>query len=508
MSAEIVLGIDLGTSSVKVVVVDSLGQVAGTGQERYPTAHPEPRASEQDPDDWWRAAGRACRAALALADSRSVAAIGVTGQMHGTVLVDAGSRPLAPAIIWSDGRGVDAAAHLTSALGAEHLIALPGSPVASGFQAATLLWLRETAPDLVERASRVTTPGGYLRLMLTGEHSVDPSDASGTLLFDVHERRWSTEIAAAVGIDVGLLPTVVSSAEIAGTVTPAAAVHLGIDPGIPVAAGGADAACAALGSGVTDPASVLLTFSTGAQVLQPRTDVATDPLGRLHTFCSAVPPGPRSPGWYTMGATLAAGMALSWLSDQILQRPAVDSIQSLIDAADAVPAGSRGVVFLPHLIGERTPLMDPSARGAYIGLSVTHDQADLARATVEGIAFATYDAFLALRELGQAPQRIVLAGGGARFGLWRQIVADLFDLPAVTLMGDDQTAIGAAILAGAAIGWHDPVSAAMSWRTEATITTSNPRHRETYRDLFGIYQRSHRALRADMHALALLGVAG
>lgn len=503
------IGIDLGTSSVKVVVVDPSGVVTGSSSAPYSTSRPEPLYAEQDPEAWWQATVTATRAALEAAAHPDIAGIGVTGQMHGTVLLDHEDRSVCPAIIWADGRSAAEANAFTDEIGAQQLIEIAGSPVAPGFQAATLRWLGGHLPDALARTRTVTTPSGYIRYKLTGQHSVDPSDASGTLLFDVRDRDWSAPLLRASGINRDMLPAVIPSSRVAGSLTLLGGEALGIPPGTPVATGGADAACAALGCGVVEAGTLLLTFSTGTQVLLPQLDIATDPLGRLHTFCSVLEPGAASPGWYTMGATLTAGMALTWLSERIVSLPpSADTMTMLVAEADGVPPGSRGLLFLPYLIGERTPLMDPTARGAYLGLSAAHGRAEMVRATIEGIAFAAYDAHLALQSLGGQPERIYLAGGGARFQPWRQVVADLFGLPVVSLAGEDHTAIGAAILAGAAVGLHDPVAAALSWRTEADTTMPNDGNRALYQDLFEVFQRAYQALRPDMGYLAELGAKG
>ena len=503
------VGIDLGTSSVKVVVVDPSGIVTGSTSAHYPTSRPEPLYAEQNSEDWWLATVRATRAALDAAGRPDIAAIGVTGQMHGTVLLDKVDQPVCPAIIWADGRSAAEATAYTVEIGAERLLKIAGSPVSPGFQAATLRWVGDHLPELLERTRTITTPGGYIRFKLTGRHVVDPSDASGTLLCDVQERDWSEPLLHAARMNREMLPMVIPSSGVAGSLTGHAGKALGIPPGTPVATGGADAACAALGCGVVDAASLLLTFSTGTQVLQPQLDIATDHKGRLHTFCSVLEPGATCPGWYTMGATLTAGMALTWLSEHILNlSPSAETAAMLVAEAEGVPPGSRGLIFLPYLIGERAPLMDPHARGVYLGLSAAHGRAELVRATIEGVAFAAYDAFLALRSLGGQPERIYLAGGGARFQPWRQAVADTFGLPVVALVGEDHTAIGAAILAGAAIGLHDPVSAALAWRIESKTTAPIDGNQGLYQDLFGIFQRSYQALRSDMRILAELGTKG
>ncbi len=505
MTRPYVLGIDLGTSSVKVIVVDLDGKIHGTGAASYPTRHPEPLHAEQDPGEWWMATVTATRAALSDAETTNITAIGLSGQMHGTVLLDADGATIIPAIIWSDGRAAADVAAMTEELGANRVISLAGSALAPGFQAATLHWLRDNRSDILARAYKILTPKAFLTWSLTGEHATDPSDASGTLLLDVSRREWSSDLVRTSGATHAMLPAILPSDAICGRLTTPAATALGLRSGIPVATGGADAPCAALGSGVVAADSLLLTFSTGAQALLPRRDVGTDASGRLHTFCSALRPETGS-GWYSMGATLAAGMALTWLTNQVFGLTTKDALDDLLHSARDVPAGSRGLIFLPYLAGERTPHLDPLASGVYLGLTNRHGRGEIVRATVEGVAFAAYDAFLALASLGSSPRRIIAAGGGARMPLWRQTVADLFGLPVVPLLAEEQTALGAAILAGSAMDLLDPMETSQRWAIQGPPATPDRAVGERLHDLLAVYQRTYQRLNDDMAVLRRIAV--
>jgi xylulokinase len=495
--ADCFLGIDLGTSSVKVLVVDGAGRIAGAGAAEYPTLQPERGAAEQHPEDWWRATVAATRRALADAGPRSgrtVRAIGLSGQMHGTVLLGAANEPLAPAIIWSDTRAAAEVREITARIGAQRLIELTGSPLAIGFQAATIRWLQNHRPELWRRTRRVLLPKDYLRWRLTWTLASEPSDGSGSLLLDVRRRAWAPELLEGLGIDRAQLPPIRASADLAGHLRPEAAADLGLPAGLPVATGGGDTPCAALGAGVVRPDTLLLTFSTGAQVLAPAESVRTDGRGRLHTFCNVLEPGEGRPGWYTMGATTVAGLALRWLRDDVFELSGSDAFERINALAAGAAPGADGLIFLPHLIGERSPHMNPAARAVFFGLTVRHGRAELVRAAIEGAAFSAYDAFLALRAVGAAPDRIVAAGGGARTPLWRRIVADLFGLPVLPLTTVDQSAVGAAILGAAALDAIDPLTAARSWSPRGEATEPNPAMTSRYRELFGLYQEAYRRL--------------
>ncbi|CAA9522924.1 MAG: Xylulose kinase [uncultured Thermomicrobiales bacterium] len=499
-ATSVFLGLDLGTSSVKALLVRENGTVAGRGAAEYPTAAPRPGYAEQDPEEWWRACGDAVGAALrAAGPETAVAALGLTGQMHGTVLLGADQRPLAPAVIWSDQRAADQVHEITGRIGARRLIALAGTPLATGFQAATLRWCQTERPDLWARTSHVLLPKDEIRRRLTGVLATEPSDACGTALLDISHRDWSDPILAEMDWDRTLFPPVVASTAITGHLGPDAADALGLAPGIPVVGGDGDAPAAALAAGIRDPRTLFLTLSTGAQVLLPATTVETDPLGRSHTFCAALDPGPDRPGWYRMGATLTAGMALRWLRDRVFALDKAEAYPRLMGWADEAPPGANGLLFVPYLTGERTPHMDPNARGAFVGLTAAHGRSELVRAVLEGVVFACADAFAVLAETGSAPSRIVLAGGGARSPLWRQIVADVFGLPVLPLATADGSALGAALLAAIGSGALDP---AASWAVYEAPVEPDPATHARYRDLVALFRRQYAIGRETVHALA------
>lgn len=458
------LGIDLGTSTVKVVLCRQDGRIAGRGSADYPIRYPQPGMAEQEPEEWWQAAVQATRQALASAEGAvSVAAIGLCGQMHGAVLLDAHDRLLAPAVIWPDQRSRQQVEEITRAIGSERLIEITGSPLAVGFQAATLRWFQQERPETWKQVRRILLPKDYLRWRLTGDSVTEPSDASGTLLLDVRRRDWSAEILNRLEINPQSLPVVCPSQSVAGELKSEAAEALGLLPGIPAVAGAGDAPASLLGAGVFRPERLLLTISSGGQLILPVDEVQVDRAGRLHTFCSALEPIPGQAGWYKMGAILAAGLALRWLRDQALGLSPSDGYEQMTVLASQAPLGARGLIFLPYLIGERTPYMDPLARGCFLGLTLQHGRAELIRAVMEGVTLACYEAYLALVETSAPPQVVILAGGGARSNLWRQMAADVFGLPVQRLRTAEQSAVGAALLAGAGIGLFDPGVRAQQW---------------------------------------------
>ncbi|MDP9365812.1 MAG: xylulokinase, partial [Chloroflexota bacterium] len=398
------LGIDLGTSSVKALVVDETGRVRGTGSAEYPVHRPRPDHAEQDPEDWWRATSAAVRQAVGWGGSDiAIAGVGLTGQMHGTVLLDADDKVLAPAIIWADQRAGKQVASITERVGAERLVEIAGSPVAAGFQAATIRWLQEERASLWWRTRRVLLPKDELRRRLVGTVATDPSDGAGTLLLDARWRDWSPEILDALEIEADRLPPVQESVAVAGELRAEAAEALGLSRGLPVVVGAGDAAAGLLGAGILDPATLFLSLSTGAQVMVPARGVHPDPGGRTHTFCAALEPSQEQAGWYQMGATLAAGMAMRWLRDRVFDLRGDDAHERITAWAADAPIGADGLLFLPYLAGERTPHMDPRARAAFLGLTPRHGQAEIARAVLEGTTLACLDAYAVLRGQGASP---------------------------------------------------------------------------------------------------------
>ncbi len=488
------LGIDLGTSSVKVLLAGTDGQVLAAASAEYPILHPAPNQAEQNPEEWWRATVEAVQAVLAQAPGIPVAAIGLSGQMHGTVLLDKTGALVGNAIIWPDQRSARQVQEITALVGAERLYRIAGSPVSTGFQAASVRWVQQERPAAWRRVAMILAPKDYLRWRLTGAYATDPSDGAGALLLDEQARNWSPELLELLAIDPAQLPPVQPATAIAGALLPAAAQALGLPAGTPVVTGAADTACGMLGAGAVTAGDLLLSISTGGQLIQPVEQVAVDLKGRIHTFCSALEPAPGRPGWYQMGATLSAGLALRWLRDNVFALRHADAYAMMTALAAQSPAGAQGLLFLPYLVGERTPHMDPTARGVFFGLTVQHDQGDLVRAVMEGVTFALYDGYQVLVELGATAGRITLAGGGAKSELWRQIVADIFGLPVQPLLTGDQSALGAVLLAGAGVGLFDLVEAAQRWVQLGAETLPDAARHQHYVEFFeafrALYQRN------------------
>jgi xylulokinase len=497
------LGIDLGTSSVKTLLVDPEGQVIGRGSADYPIHHPQPGFAEQDPREWWQATVTAVRQATSsgAAQATEIAAVSFSGQMHGTVFLNAGRQMICPAVIWPDQRSAQQVREITEMVGPTRLIDITGSPVASGFQAATIRWFQQNRPDIWNRVRTILAPKDYLRYRLTGSYQTDPSDGSGTLLLDVHNRDWSTSLLEILEIDPDFLASIQASASVGGTLKAKSAEELGLPPGIPVVVGAADTACGVLGAGLVRDGALLLTISTGGQLVVPVQEPGLDRNGRSHTFCSALEPQPDQAGWYRVAATLSAGLAFRWLRDQVFGLSGATAYDRMVDMAASVPPGANGLLFVPYLVGERSPHMDPQARGLFLGLTAGHGQAELARSVIEGVTLSCYDAFQVLQETGINPTRILMAGGGARSRLWLQVVADVFGLPVQRLEVTEQSAVGATILAGAGIGLFSPAQAASAWSSYASPIEPQPANKAVYQELLGIFRDSYGKHREDFGRL-------
>lgn len=509
----LLLGIDLGTGSVKVVLASIAGRIVGEGSAEYLIDRPMPDRAEQDPAAWWRGVTLATRAALGDAATRPspvadaaerVVAIGLAGQMHGTVLLSAAHQPLAPAVIWPDQRSRLDVAELTEELGLDRVIRLTGGPLAAGFQAPTLRWLRHHERALLDQAAVILTPKDALRLRLTGEIATEPSDGSGTGLMDSAARSWSPELLQAVGLEVDRLPLLREATSSGGVLRPAAAVELGLPARIPVVVGAADTAAGLLGAGLVQPDAVLLTISTGGQLAVPSVGPDADPSGRSHTFCSALAPQPGSAGWYQMAAILSAGLALRWLRDAVFALGGPDPYAEMLSWAATVPPGSRGLVFLPYLAGERSPHMDPSARGVFLGLTASHARPELVRAVVEGISLGCFDASRALADAGRLPSSIILGGGGGRSAVWQQIVADVFGLPVRHLETGEQAALGACLLAGAGAGVLELASAARHWARLGSPMEPDAARHDVYTRVYEIFRAGYPRMREDFERLRSL----
>ncbi|MBA3406747.1 MAG: xylulokinase [Solirubrobacterales bacterium] len=433
------IGLDIGTTAVKALAVDETGTVLARSEAGYPLSTPRAGWAEQDPADWWRATEQAL-AALSIDD---VAGIGLSGQMHGLVALDAAGAVIRPAILWNDGRTAAECAEIETRIGLEELIALTGNRALPGFTAPKLLWLRRHEPDAYRRIARIALPKDYVRLRLCGEHATDVADASGTLLLDVAQRRWSDRVVEALELDPAWLPPVLESPQVSGVTA----------DGVPVAAGAGDQAAGALGVGVDRPGPLSIALGTSGVVFAALPGFAADERARVHAFCHAVPGA-----WHAMGVMLSAAGSLRWLRD--VAAPGV-GFGELVAEAEGWAAGAEGLTFLPYLAGERTPHADPDARGSFTGLSLRHERGALVRAVLEGVAYGLRDSLDLLRELGVAPERARVSGGGARSELWLRIIASVLELPLERPVVEEGAAYGAALLGGVAGGLWPDVEAAV-----------------------------------------------
>ncbi len=467
------VGLDVGTTGVKALALSATGDVLARAEETYELSTPRPGWAEQDPEDWWRAAERA----LARLGARPTA-IGLSGQMHGLVVLDDGDRVLRPAILWNDQRTGAECAEIEERVGLARLIQLTGNRALTGFTAPKLLWLRRHEPAAYARIAHVLLPKDYVRLRLTGEHAIDVADASGTLLFDVARRRWSEEMLAELELDPAWLPRSCESPEISGTTA----------GGVPVAAGAGDQAAAALGVGVDRPGPVSVVVGTSGVVFAALPAFAADPQARVHAFCHAVPGG-----WHAMGVMLSAAGSLRWLRDTLATGRAYDE---LIAGAADWPPGADGLTFLPYLTGERTPHADPHARAAFAGLTLRHDLGAFVRAVLEGVSYGLRDSLELLRELGVDPRAGHVSGGGARSELWVRILASVLRLPMRRTETDEGSAYGAALLGGVAAGVFRDVHEAVATCVRLfDVIEPDPEWSAAYEHGYRRFRRLYPALR-------------
>jgi xylulokinase len=490
-----VLGIDVGTGGTRAVVVDGEGTVVASAAEPHaPFASPEPGWAEQDPDDWWRACAIAVRVALdRMPAGDGLAAVGLSGQMHGAVTLDANGGPVRPAPIWSDQRTEAQCAALNAGIGADKIVELTGNPALTAFTLPKLMWIREHEPEAWGRVRSVLLPKDYVRFRLTGERATDVADASGTLMFDVANRRWSQPMLQASGIDDGLLPLVFESPDVTGVVTAAGAAATGLAPGTPVVAGGGDQAAGAVGMGVVRPGVVSATIGTSGVVFAATDRPVRDPRGRLHSFCHAVPGR-----WHLMGVTQAAGLSLQWFADRFGAGgdDGRDVYERLGDEAATAPAGADGAMWAPYLLGERTPHLDPHARAALVGLTAAHERAHIVRAILEGVAFSLRDTLTIFDELSIPVEAIRLGGGGARTAVWRQIQADVYGREVESLRAEEGAAYGAALLAGVGVGLWPSVDAACASAVQVGARLKpDPHARAVLDKRYASYRRMYGALK-------------
>ena len=494
------LGIDVGTGGTRALVIDEAGRIAAsTTVEHAAFASPQTGWAEQEAGDWWRATCEAVRAVLAQGEVRGadIKCIGFSGQMHGATLLDQHGAVLRPAIIWCDGRTDQQCRELTEQIGAERLIDLTSNPALAGFTLPKLLWVKKHEPEVWERARSVLLPKDYVRWKLTGTRATDVADASGTLLFDVQQRRWSSAMLEHTELNVSLLPAVFESQEVCARVSAEGARATGLMEGTPVVAGAGDQAAGAVGLGIVRPGAVSATIGTSGVVFAATDRPALDVHGRVHTFCHAIPNR-----WHVMGVTQSAGLSLRWFRDRfgmLSKHTESDPYQSLMAEAALAPVGADGVIWLPYLMGERTPHLDPHARAALIGLTASHTRAHIIRAILEGVAFSLRDTMTIFSEMNVPVENIRLGGGGARAALWRQIQADVYGRMVELAEAEEGAAFGAALLAGVGAGvWSSVEEACAQVVRVRERVEPDPEAARLLSARYQVYRSLYPALRAVM----------
>jgi xylulokinase len=492
------LGIDASTTSVKALLINENGDVVGVGNTELPLSTPKPLWSEQDPADWWRGAISSIKQVQQATgiNGEQIAAIGLTGQMHGLTLLDAAGKVLRPAILWNDQRTGAQCDEIRRRLGKARLIEITGNDALTGFTAPKILWVRDNEPELFNRAAHILLPKDYVRLKLTGVYATDRAGAAGTLLMDIKTRDWSREVLDALEIPTEWLPTTHEGPEVTGQLSPQAAQATGLKAGTPVVGGGGDQAAQAVGVGAVQPGIVALTLGTSGVVFASTDQPFVEPEGRLHAFCHAAPDR-----WHLMGVMLSAAGSLRWYRDTLA--PDIDFDTLLAPAAEIAPV-SEGLLFLPYLTGERTPHPDPLARGAFVGLTVRHNQSHLTRAVLEGVAFGLRDSFELIKAAGLSEiTQVRASGGGARSPLWRQILADVLGVELVTVNTTEGAAYGAAMLAGVGAGiWSDVDTACQATVRQTGVTSPTPETVTRYEQGYALYRHLYPALKDISHRLS------
>jgi xylulokinase len=491
-----VLGIDASTTATKAVLIDEAGAVAGVGTSEYTFEAPHPGWAEQDPRLWWDGAVEAIGRAMAAtgAAGADIMAVGLTGQMHGAVLLDERDEVLRPAILWNDQRTAGACDEIREAVGRERLIAITGNDALTGFTAPKLVWVRDHEPDIWAGIAHVLLPKDYVRLRLTGDHAMDKADGSGTILFNLAGREWSPAILEALRIDPAWLPPTFEGPEVTGAVSATAAAATGLRAGTPVVAGGGDQAANAVGTGAVDAGVVTLSLGTSGVTFAAAREPVIEPAGRVHAFCHAVPGR-----WHMMSVMLSAAGSLRWFRDALA--PGVE-FGALVDEAADVPAGAEGLLFLPYLTGERSPHPDPLARAAFVGLTVRHERRHLTRAVLEGVTFGLKDGLDLMIDAGvPVPGQIRASGGGTASALWRQILADVLGAEIATVSTTEGAAYGAGLLAAVGAGWHATVDDATGALVSVAPAASPGPDAARYAELHAAYSGLYPALAPTFHAL-------
>ncbi|WP_040951619.1 xylulokinase [Gorillibacterium massiliense] len=500
------LGIDLGTSAVKCILVANDGAVKAGHSVEYPLLTPKPGWAEQNPEDWWTGTAACIRQLLDKAGVKGedIAGVGLSGQMHGSVFLDKELQVVRPALLWCDQRTSEECDWIENTIGKARLGELTGNRALTGFTAPKVVWLRNQEPENYARVSHLMLPKDYVRLQLTDAFGMDVADASGTLLLDVAGRRWSEEVVGELGIPMEWLPPIFESNDVAGHITASAAAATGLAEGTPVVAGGGDQACGAVGVGVVKPGIASVALGTSGVVFVHDEEYQADPEQRLHSFCHGVPGK-----WHRMGVMLAAGGSFQWWKNHFsaeekkqADAEGRDVYELLTELAEQAPLGSEGLLFAPYLTGERVPYPDPKARGGFIGLNIRHTKAHLTRAVMEGITFGLRDSLELVKESGAEITELRVNGGGARSPFWRQMIADIFGAPVVTVNSTDGPAYGAAVMAASGVLKRDTSELCEEWISVVTRCEPNPANQAAYEKVYKVYRTLYPVLKDTFHQLS------
>ncbi|HHW25299.1 MAG TPA: xylulokinase [Bacillota bacterium] len=501
------IGVDIGTSGTKTVLFDEAGRTVADALYEYPLYQPKAGWAEQDPIDWWVATYESISDVIAKSgvNPDDIKGVGLSGQMHGLVMLDAAGNVLRRSIIWCDQRTSEECAEITELVGKEKLIEITANPALTGFTASKIMWVKKHEPEIFEKCRKILLPKDYIRYMLTGEFATEVSDASGMQLLDVPARNWSRYVLDKLGIDIGMLGKVYESCEVTGQITESAAKLTGLRPGTPVVGGAGDQAASAVGCGIVREGVASVTIGTSGVVFAHTDSIKIDPLGRVHTFCHAVPGA-----WHVMGVTQGAGLSFKWMRDNFFAAEKLTAAQTGDDPnyvmdqiAKNSPVGAGGIIYLPYLMGERTPHLDPFARGVFFGLSAIHEKRDLLRAVLEGVVFSLCDCMDILREMGINPTSVYAAGGGGNSKLWRQMLADAFGMSISVSSSKQGGALGVAILAGVGAGVYKSVPEACdAIVSEASRTEPIAENTAKYAKIHKFYKKLYADLREDFAELA------
>jgi len=503
------IGIDIGTSGTKTVLFDESGNTLASALKEYPLYQPHVGWAEQDPEDWWDAVCFTIKKVISESgiDAKDISGVGLSGQMHGAVLLDENDNVLRRAIIWCDQRSSYECEQITSIIGAKRLVEITANPALTGFTASKVMWVKNNEPHVFEKIKKILLPKDYIRFKLTGEYATEVSDASGMQLMDIPSRCWSDEIIEKLGIDKSWLGKMHESQDITGRVHAKASSLTGLQIGTPVAGGAGDQAAGAVGNGIVKPGVISSTIGTSGVVFAYSQDVKIDPLGRVHTFCHAVPNT-----WHVMGVTQAAGLSLKWFRDnfcieekRVAEILGIDPYILMDQEAEKADPGCDGLIYLPYLMGERTPHLDPDAKGVFFGLSAKHDKRQMIRSIMEGVVFSLKDCLEIIKEMNIPVNEVRASGGGGKSKLWRQMQADIFGTDIVTISSSEGPALGVALLAGVGTGVYSSVEEACNTAIKVkSVQKAEINNNRTYMGYYNIYKNIYNSLKHQYKELAVV----